>query len=254
MAENASNDISYYLLLNDTHKSDLAEIRQWNNLKAAFDGGWIWIKDLDYAQVNSVEVKSIPYKTVFYEKQGKLFPQNSLLPDRTVPALLWTPIDRALPVKLPSFNHNYFGVREKIEMCLVPSRTEEEAEAMIIGIDILEHYMTTAPAVRLQNLKWVLLNNDTILLLGKPLLPLTAAVYWKRDNFILPAGYDFELYLLSDALNALLNPDHDQLIIWDINNTYSLIDKKDFQPLSLSSFRKTRQTFIHNSQADDNVQ
>jgi hypothetical protein len=246
MAENASNNISYYLVINESHKDDLAGIRQWNNLKAAFEAGSIWIKDLDYAQVNSLEVKSIPYKTVFYEKQGKLFPHNSLLPDRNVPALLWTPVERALPVKLPAFNHNYFGIKEKTVMRLISSPQEAEAEGMIIGIEQLEAYLLTAPAVRLQKLSWTLLNNDLVFLFGKPLLPVDAAVYWKRNNFMLPAGQDFELHLLSDTLNALLNPDNDHLIIWDTNNTYSLVEKSDLQPLSLSSFRKTRQTLIPN--------
>jgi len=244
MAENSSNDISYFIAINETFKSDLAGIRQWSNLKAAFDEGIIWIRDLNFVQVHSLEVKSIPYKTIFYEKQGKLFLQNSLLPHRNVPSLLWTPLDRMLPVKLPEFNHNYFGIHEKLEMQLVASENEVEADGMIVDVHILEKYLITAPRIRLQELHWTMLNNDKILLLGKPLLPISANVYWSRNHMMIPAGYDFGLYSLADSLNAMLNPGNDHLIIWDLQNTYALVAKNDLQPLSLSSFRKTLQPFI----------
>lgn len=244
MAENASNDISYFIAIDETFKSDLAGIRQWHNLRAAFDEGMIWIRDLNFVQVHSLEVKSIPYKTVFYEKQGKLFLINSLLPHRNVPSLLWTPLNRVLPVIIPPFNHNYFGIHEKLEMQLIASENEAEAEGMIVDADVLENYLVTAPRIRLQKLHWTILNNNKILLVGKPLLPIPADVYWTRNHILIPAGYDFALYSLADALNTILNPGNDHLIIWDLQNTYALVSKNDLQPLSLSSFRKTLQPFM----------
>ena len=114
MAQNAADDIDFFLLLNDAYKSDLGTIRIWNNLKVAFDEKHIWVKDFTHNQINSIEVKSIPYKTIFYSKGAKLYLQNSLLPDRNIPAsLLWTSIDRALPIRLPSFNHNILVFRKK---------------------------------------------------------------------------------------------------------------------------------------------
>ena len=244
MAENASDDLSYFVVVREENRDDLAALRQWGNLKAAFDEKLIWLKDLDYAQVNSTEVKSLPYKTIYYAKGGKLFPLHSALPLRNVPALLWTPIDRALPVKLPAFNHNYFGVHDKIQVKLVPSETEAEAEMMITHTDTLQHYLETAPAVRLQPLSWVLLDIDKALLIGKPLLPVTGEVYWKRGNHLLPAGFDFELFLLSDTVNSMINPESNAFIIWNPGSTYFLAEKSALQPLSLSSFRRTMHDLI----------
>lgn len=237
MAQNAANDINYFLVINETLKSDLGTIRSWNNLKIAFDEKSIWIKDFDYAQINSLDVKSIPYKTVFHSRQGKLFLLNSLLPDRNIPSLLWTPIERALPIKLPPFNHNYFGIHEKLSMQLISSESEVESEAMITTIDALHQYIETAPGIRLQKLKWVILNNNKVFLMGKPLLPIKGNVYWKQGDFIIPAGYDFDFFVLSETLNNLLNPEKHLIIVWNTDNTYSFIEKDELQPLSLSSFR-----------------
>jgi len=244
MEENAADDLTYFLCLEDKDQNDLSSIRHWDHLKVAFKDTSIWIKGFDYVQINSKEVKSIPFKTLFYSSKGKLFILNSLLPDRNIPALLWTPIERALPVKFSSFNHNFFGINEKISPKLIPSDNEAEAEAMITDIQNLTIYLDSAPGIRLKDIKWTLLNNDKVLLIGKRLLPMEGDTFWKRGNFLIAAGFDINLYLLTDTLNVLLNPQNDHYIIWEKNGNCSTIDKSDFEQLSLGSFRKTIQTFL----------
>ncbi len=243
MAKNAENDIKYFLQIEKIYQDDLANIRLWQNLKMAFDEDKIWIKDFDYVQINSLEVKSIPYKTIFYEKSGKLFLQNSRLPERNVPSLLWASIERALPVRLPSFNHNYFGVNETININIIPSESEAEAVGMITKITNLSTYIQTAPAIRLQNLRWTILNNDKVFIIGKPLLPITGETFWQRKDFLLPTGYDFDLHILSDILANKLNPDKDSFVIWNKDNNYFLIHRNDFQNLSIGSFRESVNSF-----------
>lgn len=237
MAEDVANDIVYYLFVDKVNETHLGSIRHWSHLKIAFDDGRIWVKGLDYAQVNSIEVKSIPYKTVFYEKEGKLFLVNSLLPDRKVPSFLWTSVDRALPVKLPGFNHNYFGLSEKVSVQVVPSGKEAQAVAMLTSLHVLEAYLLSAPLVRLQNITWVILNKDKIFLYGVPILPLTGNTFWQRKNMFFPTGYDLDLYILSDSVYEIIDTWQENFVIWNTDSTYFLIDRKDLKPLSLSSYR-----------------
>ena len=240
MAQNASNDIDYFLLINNVHKADLGTIRVWNNLKVAFDETQIWVKGFTSNQINSVEVKSIPYKTIFYLKEAKLYLQKSLLPDRNVPvSLLWTSIDRALPIHFPPLNHNYFGLEEKISITLVASDTEEDATGMITSLNVLQQYIETAPAIRLQPIRWTIFNKDKVLLIGSPILPITGDTYWNKEEMFIPVGLNFELSILIYKLNQAVNPKKDSLILWNDDTTYRIINKKELQPLSLSSFRNT---------------
>lgn len=241
MANNVANDIIFFLVVDINNKTDLASIRQWNNLKVAFDENVIWVKDFSYAQIHSLEVKSIPYKTVYYAKDGKLYLLNSLLPNKNVPSLLWTPIDRALPIQLPSFNHNYFGINEQVEINIIPSIVEENSVAMVAALTDLKNYINIAPDVRLKKIKWCVLNNDKALLLGIPFLPIKGNAYWQRSDFLLPAGFDFELFILSNFLNNKLNPDNENWIIWNTDGSYFPIEKKSLQQLSISSFKQTIQ-------------
>lgn len=237
MAKDVANDIIYYLRVDRANESHLGNIRHWSNLKIAFNETQIWVKDLDYVQVNSIEVKSIPYKTVFYAKDGKLFLMNSLLPDRNILSMLWTPVDRALPVKLPGFNHNYFGISETLSVRIVPSQNEGQAVAMIVALSVLQDYLHSAPEIRLQTLKWTILNGDKAFLYGTPLLPLTGEVFWQRKQMILPAGYDFDLHILADELTNRLDAENEHIIVWNTDSTYFLIERDNLQALTLSSYR-----------------
>lgn len=237
MEKNAGGSIRYYLAVSAEYKNDLARIRQWSHLKVGFDEHLIWVKDFDYAQIHSGEVRSIPFGRAFYEKGNQLFPLDSQLPERFVPSLLWTPIDRALPVKLPSLNHHYFGIDERLQINLVQRDHEAEAVAMITSASVLGAYVRSAPSIRLEKIRWTMLEADQVFLLGTPLLPLSGDTFWARKDLLLPSGFDFELYLLSDTIQKLVNPARDCWVIWHNDSSYSLILKEQLVTLSRSSFR-----------------
>ena len=246
MATNSPDGINYFLVIDEHRKNDLGAIRHWANIMVGFDENQIWLKDLEYDQVNSTTVKSIPYKKVYYEKDSMLYLQNSRLPDRTIPSLVWTKIDRALPIEVPSFNHNFFGIKEDIHIQLIPSDREFEAVGMLTKMDLLKAFINTAPAIRLQGLKWVLLNNDAVFILGNPMLPIQGEVFWKYRDMLMPVGYDFELHVIRDTINDSLNPTQDKWIVWNKDATYFDIEKEAFAALSLGSFRITTKKILSN--------
>ncbi|MBL4755788.1 MAG: hypothetical protein JKY52_19620 [Flavobacteriales bacterium] len=128
-------------------------------------------------------------------------------------------------------------------MHIVPSEAESEAVAMITSISSLEAYLNHAPANRINKISWAILNNDKVFLWGKPLLPITGRVYWRNGDFVLPTGYDFHLQILVKALDKILNPLKDSLVVWDTDTTYAIIEKTDLTALSLSSLRITLTDF-----------
>ncbi len=239
MANHASDDLTYFLVIGEAHREYLGAIRHWHNLKVGVHAAEIWMKGFDYAQLNSSQVKTIPHKKLFYEKGGKLFPLNSLLPVSTIPSLLWTPADRAFSVKLPTLNHNYFGIQELLDCQLVNTAEEREAVAMIVDPDLLGDYLRQAPAVRLRAHTWCILDNYTALILGRPLLPLTGQVFWPRDAFLLPAGQDFELHSLTTVYRKKLGISEPDRIVFMKNGHYFRLAHSDLQPLSLASYRTT---------------
>ncbi len=237
MAEDAADDLSYLIEADVSMADKLATLRHWRNLAVAFEAESVWLKGFSFEQINAPELRRIPHVRRYYARAGLLFPVNSLLPAGRLPSLLWTPIERGLRLELPDFNHNFFAVRTQISPRLVHATEEKEAAAMIVSAPELESYLRTAAVVRLSNIRWTILDGRDAFLLGRPLLPLPGAVYWRYDDSFLPAGLSFEAEALVDAINRRINDKSHDWIVWNEDATYFSIGKSQLQPLSLSSFR-----------------
>jgi hypothetical protein len=236
MEKNIGNNISYILEQPKTHKDFLGSIRHWSNVKIAANDTCFFIKDITAEQASSLEINSIPYKTLYTLEDNKLFPIGSNVPIKKLPTmLLWTTMERGLPILLPAYNHNYFGIQETISVSLKATDVEQPAVAMYTPVETIANYIETAPAVRLKNLTWVIVNNTHVLLLGTPLLPIEGQTYWCYKDCLLPTGFDIEYSLLRDIINNNVNDN--AWALWHIDGSYSAIPKISVMPLSISSFR-----------------
>jgi MoxR-vWA-beta-propeller ternary system domain bpX2 len=221
------------------YKEFLATIRQWSTIKIAFTETSIWLKDFTDEQMKSASLLQIPHLIKYREKENLLFLNDSLLPSKKMPsALLWSPIQKALPVELPSLNHNFFGVQQQIDVRIVPSEIEREAMAMLTSIQNLQDYLEQSPDVRLKPLKWMILE-DKALVLGTPLLPIKGVVFWQMGNALLPIGFDFELPILKNIIDKKVNFNSENWILWQSDNSYVSLPKENVQPLSIGSLRLT---------------
>lgn len=236
MAVNSPGGVIFFLSIPIEQKHHLGTIRHWPNLKTGTEEGLVWVKGLDSFQVDSVEIKSIPYKNLYYQSGEKLFVKGSLLPDRNLPNILWSPIERGLPVDLPGMNHNFFGVNQKLHIKITVSENEVAGFGLLVSLTDLKKYIETAAATRLKNLSWCIVN-DKALILGSPLLPLQGEVYWRRDDFLLPVGFDLELPTLAAVINGMIDPGKNRWVIWGKDGSYFNVEKLVFTELSISSFR-----------------
>lgn len=229
----------YFLEINKKHIDFLGAVRDWENLKVAFESEAVWVKDFHPEQLNTTEIQQIPFHIIYELKENLLFKKGSLLPVKKLPSgLLWSPILRAIPISLPKFNHNYFGIDQKIQLRLKPSEIENEAYALLTDYNELKTYIETVPDFRLKPLHWVVVEKK-VLILGKPMLPIKGKTFWLKNDFLLPSGYDFEHSILAKTIQENLNPLREDLIVWNIDNSCFKITKDSLKPLSISSFRLT---------------
>jgi hypothetical protein len=242
MAQNTSDHLTYLMSVPLANLADLGTLRQWDNLKVGFEGNLVWVQNFTFAQLNAVVVKSIPSKQIYSVKAGKLYPQNSLLPAGNMPNPLWTPIQRAIALEMPPLNHHFFGMEDKIPFQLVPSSIEQAPVGMLLPLDTLENAARNIAAIRLAQLQWIMLDETQAFVLGTPLLSLQAPVFWKRNNFLIPVGYDFDLYVLADTMDIQINPEASNWVVWHTTSAYYLLKKRMFIPLSLGSIRLTHST------------
>lgn len=239
MAEHAANNITeYWLEIPAAYKQLLGNIRHWDNLRAAFEGESLWVRDISNDQAESALIKGLPYSKLYYAREGLLFPKGSLLPSGKMPHALWSPLAYAIPVYMPSLNHNYFGISQAIAVNIIQSQQEQPVYAVLAQKEGAGTYITTAPKVRLSMLKWVVVGNE-LLITGTPLLPVKGRSYWMCNDFLIPCGFEFELPLLAKKFKQKTDPHNHMVILWLEDNTYVCIRREDFMPLSISSFRLT---------------
>lgn len=237
MENHAANSVTYYLLVDVSQNNAIYSLRQWDNLKIAYDSNNAWIKGFSKDQIHSSELKKIPNAKIFFSDNNKLFPLHSRLPYCTEPALFWSPIHRALPVHLPAVNHNFFGVNKHIQIALKESTVEKNSDAILTNKFTLEKYILNAPKIRLHNLDWIIINHDQVMIFGYPCLPLDGKTYWKYNSFYIPTGYTLQWINAYPFLNKNLNPKDTHWVVFDNDNSFFLIGKNEPTPLSIASFR-----------------
>lgn len=239
MEGDATTAITFYLKIPSIHKRHLGTIRHWAFLKIGFDNTDTWLKGFTETEIRSVEVKAIMAKELFYEKKGQLFKLDSLLPSASVPSVLWSTIDRGLPLEIAQFNHNYFGIEERVQPRLVRSDREEQTEVLKTTLAELESYLDTASSIRLKSIEWLIVNETEVWLWGTPMLPIRGETFWRQNHCIVPAGYDLQITNLYAAINETINSDNDHWIIFREDGRYFTLRKSHVKPLTLGSFRLT---------------
>jgi hypothetical protein len=237
MAYNFGNNINYYLSMPSQHRELLFQIRKWNNLKILEDNNTIWVKDFTYEQINSIEVKSLPHKKMFYENQNQLYLLESLLPDCNLPDGLWTNIDWVLKIELPSQNFNYFEKEEKLDIRLKPSFEEKEESALLVNLNDFILELPYISSARLLPLKWSIIG-EYAFIIGQPILPLKGQSYWIDEGLCLPSGYDVQHISIKNIIKNVRSKSSYDYFLW-IGDSIIRINNKDFKQCSISSFQRT---------------
>ncbi len=231
---------SFYVVLKRNDMEELRYIRHWNHLKISFDKEEVWLTNFTPKEIHSTEIKTLANKTVFESHGNKLYKLGNILPDRVMPSLLWSPIERVLTIEKPEYNHNFFELNSTIRLVLVDDSEPKETVAILSPLVALEKEVMSVSSVRINRLTWVVLKNEA-LTLGTPLLGIAGKAYWMfRQSVLLPLGKRFEFEYLAVEWLKNINPTNNYIVLMHEDNSYSLIKKTQFKQLSVSSFKRTK--------------
>jgi hypothetical protein len=230
----------YVLIIPLEHKNQLYSIRHWENLKLALKENFCYVKDFTDVQIQSVLIKQMTFVKIYLEKEQLLFRINALIPELKMPlGLLWSPIAFSLPLDKIKYNHNFFGIHEKVNLKLVSCSLPQISKAILVEFEALKNYIENAPQVRLQSLYWIRID-EKIIIFGEPLLPIQGKSYWLNHQIYVPNGYTFEYQSLSKIIShSLVN--NESIIFYTNFQEYIIIPKEKIKPLTIGSFRLTYQ-------------
>jgi len=240
----------YFLKIPVAYFQYIAQLRKWEHLTMAKQAAHYWVTGFCQEQISSSAVMTIPGQRAYYLLDDKLVPLGAKVPVGKKPELLWVPIRKAIPVTLPKYNHNYFGVQQNVGVQIVQDSQSapQPTYALLSPLATLASYTAVAAAVRLQHLQWAMVGEQA-LIIGVPTLPIQGQAYWCYGNFLIPVGYQFRHFLITDVMVDMLGAGAADWVVWHVDSTYTLVGGGSIRQLGRSSVRLTKRRVddgIHN--------
>lgn len=252
MESDARNGVEYWLSIHINMEEALYRLRDWNHLKIAYEETTVWIRGFAQAEIESNKVLSLSSISRYYLQNTKLYFIGKRLPHCIEPNLLWTPIQRGLTVGLPKQNFNYFELKAKHHLTIVPSNKEKVVNATIVNTKVLLDYMFDAPSVRTKHLHWTIIKNRSALILGSPILPIQGEDYYQTGCFIIKAGWKLKFENMIKIYEQALPETNTYWYLLDQQNKICRINKMDFSSLSKGSILKTLELISNKSNLQSN--
>lgn len=235
MEGDVGNRVEYWLSVDQVHKSSLYDLRNWAHLKIASDEHLIWVRGFTNTEIGSVKVLSIPSAKRYCLQGTKLYLLGHRLPYRVEPSLLWTEIQRGLSLNLPQQNFNYFGLNQAHSISIVPSDKIYTMNVTIVQLDLLCAFVRSAASIRMESLKWTIIDDQQALIIGTPLLPISGEDYYTNGCFIIPGGYKLKYGVMLATYEKSLLGHSDCWYIIDEKNEMRKINRSEFTILNKGS-------------------
>lgn len=234
-----NSTIEYWVSINKVYLDSVYNLRKYSNIKIAFDSDVIWLRGLTKTNIESLSILKIPSVKRFYSKDVHLIEYGKSLPFMIEPTFLWTPIQRGLKIQIPKENFNYFGINSSFNIMIEPSSFPQKITASIVNMDRLEKYLNSSLNYRTKTITWTILNNNSALLLGTPLIPIPGKDFYQADPFLIPAGKKLKYKTLLNVYRKALKDPLDFWYLIEEDSEIKKIRKNDFNPLNKGSFIKS---------------
>jgi len=220
------------ILIDHKFKDRLGSIRQVPGWKAAADSSGIWLKGPVNNGVFQTALNSLPATaTYLVDEKGRLFPRGKQTPVGLLAEMPWQLLADYIPVELP-VSAMPGETKLKVQLALKRSSVEREIYALKTTVKDWKSYAQTAPAIRLQQLRFAVSEKKEVLVLGAPLPVLRGKFYWLNNHFLLPAGFDFDPPVLADLL-----PHNDDLTLFDEGGKTEILPAAAFASAGRSVIR-----------------
>lgn len=210
--------------LNKKDVESLGSIRCMPDLKAAAAADCVWVRGLYDNGVTDKNIRQLPLQHSYYvDENNLLFSPGSLTPVAVLPVLNWLPITEFVSIKIPVAALPG-QLEDPATISIVPAAVNKNGSALVTTLEQWKAYAESAPAIRLLQLQFAVSQKSEVLIIGTPLPSIPGKEYWKKDNILLPNGYDFEIPMAASFINEKLNPEQDGFLVFDIDGTFEKID------------------------------
>jgi len=220
------------LVLAEAYHDQIGSIRTIARWKAARNQQEIWLKGPIPTGKEKLRIQSLPLIATYeVDEQSRLFPHGKQTPVGLLPDFDWQTLSDFLPITMP-VSAMPAAMAHKLPIQLVSSQNAHPAYALQTSFKSWKVYVESAPLIRLQQLKFALSTEKTVLIIGEPLPTLQGISFWRNGNLLIPSGFDFEYGFLGTLVNQKLRLSVESLILFSADGMATAIPKASFQQVS----------------------
>ncbi|KAA2245565.1 hypothetical protein F0L74_06310 [Chitinophaga agrisoli] len=231
----------WILVLAHQDVAALGAVRDLEGLRAATHGEELWVRGISIAARAELKLQQLPtLHTYMLDEQERLFPPGKPTPIGQLPRVRWRTLKEFMPVTLP-VSAMPGALPAPYPIQLAPCSTPQEGNALLTDLATWKTYAEGAPQVRLQPLRFAVSENNTVLILGTPLPPVPGREYFLRDNILLPCGFEFDPPVIAALVARKLNPQQQNLLLFDTEGQWEQIPPEYFVPCTRSAIRLTKE-------------
>ncbi|RSK36272.1 hypothetical protein [Hymenobacter metallilatus] len=226
------------LVLPAARHAALATVRDQPGLHCALaPDGRLWLRGLPPEP--PLPVQQLPAEARYHlDAAGRLFPVGRATPTGQLPAgLAWQPVRTFAPLGLPVAALPSL-VPAPAPAALVPLPEARPGAAILTTLAALQQYAETAPAIRLERLRFAVAGPRRVLVLGTPLPPVPGLELWQHGQLLLPAGLGFESELVAALVVQQLSPGTD-FVLFGPDGGWERVAETNLVPATRSAVRLT---------------
>lgn len=229
-------ELVFILLKKDSES--LGEVRCIPDLRVAVHEEKIWLRGIPADP--ELSIRKLPaVETYFLDAGNRLFAPGSLTPCGKLPEETWLPLTEFCSVELPvSALPGELKERELVR--LVRTEKIEKGHAVLTTLAHWKSYAEHAPEIRLRKTRFAVSEDDRVIIISDPPVPVPGKEFHLRDSILLPNGYDFDPPVISSLIRDKLNPEQDALLLYAVDGTCERIPLNHFVQGKRSAVRMTK--------------
>lgn len=217
----------------------LGAVRCIPGLRVAKGQGELWLRGIYSLDNADIKIKKLPaFARYILDHQDYLFPIGKNTPVGKLKELQWIPVAEFIPLELP-VSALPARPEEKHPVQLVRTKHAIQGEALLTSLYVWKAYAHTAPAARLERLRFAVSENKDVLISGSPLPPIPGQEFWRSGTMLLPSGYSFEFPFAAALIENRLNPNKDSQLVFHVSGEWEKILFSSFVPATRSAVRLT---------------
>ena len=223
----------------------LGALRLFPRVEFAPAGELGWLRgpaldsDLEHA------LKQVPGLERFdWIESERLRPVGSRIADRRLPGLAWRPLREALPVALPTAALPG-EARQKTALSLLRSSAEADATALLTTMEAWHNFSTTTSLVRLDRLRFAVMETGQVLVLGTPLPSAPGTRLAGVQGILVPCGFTWSPAVDAAVLRQLFQLNGEDVVVLAEDHTAQVIRNEQLVPASRSATRASLEELRH---------